>query len=114
MYGPSCLVASTFRALLSGAIHNGLVDNQAPKSTSTNKFATPNAWCQPAMTTTASTNKATKERKRAVVPMTQALSMIPAHLKVVMAGCHCAGAGGLYVDTPNFGCGRNVRKMASS
>src|SRR5258706_4366812 len=102
MYGPSCLVASTFRALLSGAIHNGLVDNQAPKSTSTNKFATPNAWCQPAMRTTTNKIKATPVRRTAEVPMTHALSIIPAHLNVVMAGCHLARAGGLYVDTPHI------------
>src|SRR5256884_8309707 len=113
MYGASRLVAPTFRAFLRGAIHNGLVDNQAPKSTSTMRFARPNAWCHPAMMRNTRAIEAAIVRTRAVVPMAQALLMIPAHLNVVMAGCHCAGAGGLYVDPPNFGCGRNGRKMTS-
>src|SRR6266436_2614511 len=103
MYGASCWVAPTFRALLSGPIHNGLVDNQAPKSTSTIKFATPNAWCHTAMMRITITIRNTTVRPSAVVPMNQALPSIPAHLSVVMAGCHFAGAGGLNVDTSNFG-----------
>ena len=106
MYGATCLVASRLRALLSGAIHNGLVNNHTPNSASTAKLRASSPWCHTMTMSTTISIIIAIVRTTAPVTMDQTLPMSDVHLNTVIGVCHRSGAGGRNVDALSFGLGR--------